>query len=79
MREQHPLVGDRDDVVVERARRDRLLGLRGEDRAPGIEAVAPRDRFRRFDMLAGRKGAARDPVDEDLNSRLSVRSPLSRM
>ena len=33
VREQHPLVGDRDDVVVERARRDRLLGLRGENRS----------------------------------------------
>ena len=37
---------------------DRILRLRGEDDAIGIELVQARDRFRRLDMLPGRKSAA---------------------
>ena len=61
MREQHALVGDRDDVVVEGAGGDRLLGLLDEDRSLGVEPVAPGDRLRRFDVLARGKGAADTP------------------
>ena len=44
MAEQHAFVGDRDDVIVERPRRDRIFRLRGENDALGIELVQPRDR-----------------------------------
>ena len=73
MREQHALVGDRDDVVVERAGGDRFLRLLGEDRPLGIEPVQPRDRLRRLDMLARREGAARHAIDEDLDAGLAMR------
>src|SRR3546814_9573967 len=43
VREQHAFVGDRDDIVVERARRDRLLGLLRKQRPCGIDTVARSD------------------------------------
>ena len=58
MREQHALVGDRDDVIVERAGGDRRFGLLDEQGALGIEPVQPGDRLRRLEMLARREGAA---------------------
>ena len=45
MREQDALVGDRDDVIVERARGDGRLGLLGEDDPFGVESVKSRDRL----------------------------------
>src|SRR3546814_12189597 len=57
----------RDDIVVERARRDRLLGLLRKQRPCGIDTVAARDRGACLAVLAGREGAARDAVDEHLH------------
>ena len=78
MREQHALVGDRNDVVVERAGGDRLFRLLDEDRPLGIEPVQPGDRLRRLEVLARREGAARHAIDEDLDPRLAV-AGASRM
>src|SRR3546814_8949370 len=58
VREQHAFVGDRDDIVVERARRDRLLGLLRKQRPSGIDTVAARERGACLAVLAGREGAA---------------------
>ena len=56
VREQHMFVGDRDDIVVERAGGDRLVRLADEDRAFGIEAMVPRDRLAR-DRDSGVRGS----------------------
>src|SRR5204862_816785 len=58
MREQGALVGDRDDVVVERAGGDRCGGLLDEKGARRIEPVQARDRLARLAMLTRREGAA---------------------
>ena len=73
MGEEHALVRHGDDVVVEGAGRDRFLRLLDENGPLGIEPVQPGDRLRRFDMLAGREGAAAHAIDEQLDSRLAVR------
>src|SRR3546814_4963391 len=66
--EQHMLVRDRDDVVVERAALDRALRLTDEQRARGIEPVLARDRLRRVEMLARREASAANAIDENLDA-----------
>ena len=68
VREQHPLVGDRDDIVVERAGSDRVFGLLREDRPLRIEAMEPGDGPGGLDMLPGRERAARHAIDENLDA-----------
>ena len=58
VREQHPLVGDRNHVVVEGAGGDRLLRLLGKDHPVGVEAVPPRNGARRLEVLARGKRSA---------------------
>ena len=72
MREQDILVGDGDDVVVERTCRDRRFRLLDEQSPVRIEPVQSRNRLRRLQMLAGGKGAARHSVDEQLKPRLAM-------
>src|SRR3546814_17979025 len=66
--EQHMLVRDRDDVVVERAALDRAVRLTDEQRARGIEPVLARDRLRRVEMLARREASAANALDENLDA-----------
>src|SRR3546814_7211560 len=66
--EQHMLVRDRDDVVVERAALDRAVRLTDEQRARGIEPVLARDRLRRVEMLARREASAANAIDETLDA-----------
>ena len=62
-------VGDGDDIVVERARGDRDVGLADEQRAVGVKAVQTGDRLRRLARLSGGKGATRLAIDEQFEPR----------
>ena len=73
MGEKDAFVGDCYDVVVERTRGDRFLGLRHEDRPLGIQAVQACDGFGGLDMLAGREGAPAHAIDEQLDPRFCMR------
>ena len=74
MREQDVLVSNGYDVVVERARRDRLLCLRDQQYPVWIETMIARDGGAGLDMLPCRKGAAASPEDEHFDARLAMRT-----
>ena len=68
MREEHPFIGDGDHVIVEGAGGDRFFRLLDEEAAGRVQAMQPRHRLARFDMLARGEGPARLAVDEDFNA-----------
>jgi hypothetical protein len=71
--EEHGLVGDGDDIVVEGAGGDRLLRLGDEQDVVGAQPVEPGDGSAGLTVLAGGEGAAGNAVDEDLDARRVVR------
>ena len=72
--EQHTLIGDRDDIVVERTGGDRFLRLLGKNGALRVQPMPARDCSRRLDMLPRGKCTPRHAVDEELNARLKRRA-----
>ena len=72
MGEQHPFIGDRDDIIVEGASSNRLFRLLDEKGASWIEAVQSGDGAARFDMLARRIGATGNAIDEDFDARIAM-------
>ena len=69
---RHAPVGDRDDIVVERARLDGGGVLLDEDRPFGGEAVQAGDRATGLQILPRREGSAGAAIDEHFHARRSV-------